>query len=287
MFQGGERGSFLWETQSFAFSNSDDSGDASEKKSSQGLMMPGSSSNSPTAGASSEAAAAAVPTGKKRGQNGVLKKGKSASVNGGDNNEGKITGGESDDHETHIWTERERRKKMRNMFSNLHALLPQLPPKADKSTIVDEAVNYITTLQHTLQKLQKQKLERQQRITTINYEPSVITAVPKLGFESREAFLADQVSSTNMAITPTNPNSNNSFSTPPKFPILFQTWTSSNVILSVCGDDAQISVCSPMRPGLLSAICCALEKHQIEVVSAHISSDYNRCMYMIKAHVSL
>lgn len=52
-------------------------------------------------------------------------------------NEGKSGGGggggsddhESSDHEIHIWTERERRKKMRTMFSNLHALLPQLPPK--------------------------------------------------------------------------------------------------------------------------------------------------------------
>ena len=38
-------------------------------------------------------------------------------------------GGDESDHETHIWTERERRKKMRTMFCNLHALLPQLPPK--------------------------------------------------------------------------------------------------------------------------------------------------------------
>lgn len=36
---------------------------------------------------------------------------------------------ESPDHEIHIWTERERRKKMRDMFAKLHALLPQLPPK--------------------------------------------------------------------------------------------------------------------------------------------------------------
>ena len=36
---------------------------------------------------------------------------------------------ESSDHDLHIWTERERRKKMRNMFHQLHALLPQLPPK--------------------------------------------------------------------------------------------------------------------------------------------------------------
>ena len=33
------------------------------------------------------------------------------------------------EHEMHILTERKRRKKMSNMFSNLHALLPQLPSK--------------------------------------------------------------------------------------------------------------------------------------------------------------
>lgn len=42
---------------------------------------------------------------------------------------GSGSGGGESDHEIHIWTERERRKKMRNMFANLHALLPQLPPK--------------------------------------------------------------------------------------------------------------------------------------------------------------
>lgn len=36
---------------------------------------------------------------------------------------------ESDDHELHIWTERERRKKMRNMFATLHALIPHLHPR--------------------------------------------------------------------------------------------------------------------------------------------------------------
>lgn len=58
---------------------------------------------------------------KKRGR-GASKKGK------GEKGE-KKEGEETPDHEIHIWTERERRKKMRNMFSNLHSLLPQLPPK--------------------------------------------------------------------------------------------------------------------------------------------------------------
>lgn len=46
-----------------------------------------------------------------------------------------VGGGESE-HEIHIWTERERRKKMRNMFSTLHSLLPQLPPKVLASDLL-------------------------------------------------------------------------------------------------------------------------------------------------------
>lgn len=46
--------------------------------------------------------------------------------------EGGGGGGESE-HETHIRTERQRRKKMSNMFSSLHALLPQLPAKVNIS----------------------------------------------------------------------------------------------------------------------------------------------------------
>lgn len=44
-------------------------------------------------------------------------------------NKEKETEGKSEQEKVHIFTERERRKKMRNMFTNLHALLPQLPPK--------------------------------------------------------------------------------------------------------------------------------------------------------------
>lgn len=63
--------------------------------------------------------------GQKRGKKGQGTNGKagSSASHGGDGQ------GEQSDSEVHIWTERERRKKMRNMFSTLHALLPHLPPK--------------------------------------------------------------------------------------------------------------------------------------------------------------
>ncbi|CAK9174797.1 unnamed protein product [Ilex paraguariensis] len=259
--------SFLWESQ--AFSNWDNLGGSEEKSSKK--LPDLSTSNSQTPPGTNEPVAV---SGKKRSGKGRSEMNEGKSVGGG--------GGGDSDHEIHIWTERERRKKMRTMFSNLHDLLPQLPPKADKSTIVDEAVNYIKILQHRLQKLQKQKLERLQGVTSLNYDPSIITP-QKIATDSREAFLADQGSSSNLFITARNSSNSRLI---PRFPTIFQTWTSPNVILNVCGEDAHISVCSPKKPGLLSTICYVLDKHKLEVVSAHVSSDQTRSMFMIQAHAS-
>ncbi|KAL0365382.1 UNVERIFIED_CONTAM: Transcription factor [Sesamum angustifolium] len=209
------------------------------------------------------------------------KKRSSAAIGTGDHQGRGGGGGESDDHELHIWTERERRKKMRNMFANLHALLPHLPAKADKSTIVDEAVNYIKKLQETLQALEKEKIDRLNGLITNNpiiYDPSIITQ-QRLAIQSREAFLAEQGS---VALANPNPNPDPMFSGP-EFLSIFKTWTSPNVILNVCGRDAHINVCSMKKPGLLTAICFVMEKHKLELVSAHVSSDRNRSMYMIHA----
>lgn len=156
--------------------------------------------------------------------------------------------------------------------------------QADKSTIVDEAVNYIKTLQHTLQKLQKQKMERLHGVATMNYDlPSLVTP-PKLAMDTREAFVADQISSNTNSMPITSTNSSISS---PQFPPIFQSWNSKNLILNVCGLDAQFCVCSPKKPGLLTGICFVLEKYKLEVVSAQVSSDNCKSMYMIHTHVSL
>ncbi|OMO74672.1 hypothetical protein COLO4_26545 [Corchorus olitorius] len=117
-----------------------------------------------------------APASQKRSRNGGSKNGKAANC------------GDQSEHEMHIWTERERRKKMRNMFSNLHALLPQLPAKADKSTIVDEAVTYIKSLQQTLQTLQKQKLEKLRSATLMADSSSIITSHQGTGGASTDQF---------------------------------------------------------------------------------------------------
>ncbi|ESQ30502.1 hypothetical protein EUTSA_v10012185mg [Eutrema salsugineum] len=212
---------------------------------------------------------------------------------------------ESPDHEIHIWTERERRKKMRDMFSKLHALLPQLPPKADKSTIVDEAVSSIKSLEQTLQNLQMKKFEKLQYSSASNttpttsnfpYDPSsssspttLLTPVSSnhpqiltLGTTaaesySREAFLADQISS-----------SSKNLPYPCNDPIAaFDIWSSRNVVLNICGNEAFFNLCCPkVKPEVFTNVCYLFDKYNIEVLFANVSSNVFRSTYMIQAQVN-
>ncbi|XP_040364571.1 transcription factor bHLH95 [Rosa chinensis] len=182
------------------------------------------------------------------------------------------------------WVERERRKKMKDMFSSLHALLPQLPAKADHCTIVDEAVRYIKSLEHTLQTAQKQRLTKLRSSASTSIT-SKTEARSDAGV-TRKAFLADHFQeeedrpSKKLACgnnpSPTSLDSQQAS--------CFKTWFSPNIVVNICGNEAHVSVCSPRRPGLLSTVFYILEKHKLDVISAHISSDQHRCMYMIHAH---
>ncbi|KAJ1399082.1 Myc-type, basic helix-loop-helix [Sesbania bispinosa] len=202
----------------------------------------------------------------------------------------------------HIWTEREKRKKMKNMFSTFHFMLPHLPPKLRnliKDTnlsiflvlfipLSDEAVSYIQNLEQTLVKLEKQKQERLQYVSTNAtfgcdssvihsrslwhpYDPPLITAGDK-GSSSNNNYLSN--------ITAVNGTSNNNGLQPA---VAFQTWTSPNVVLNIYGDVAQFCICATKKLGILTTITYVLEKYNIEVLSANILSS-NGDAYMIQAH---
>ncbi|KAK9077180.1 hypothetical protein SSX86_005516 [Deinandra increscens subsp. villosa] len=188
------------------------------------------------------------------------------------------------DHEMHIWTERERRKKMRDMFHQLHGLMPHLPQKADKSAVVDEAVRYIKTLQQTLQRLETKKLERLYGPSPKTTTTSPVQPRGPSSINTRESFIADQGSSTGI-IGKISPSSSTS-SFPLCSPKVFQTWVSSNVTLNVCGRDALMSICSFRKHGMLTAICFVLKKHKLEIVSAQISSDESKSLFMIHAQAN-
>ncbi|KAJ1399081.1 hypothetical protein SESBI_30608, partial [Sesbania bispinosa] len=159
---------------------------------------------------------------------------------------------------------------------------------ADKSTVVDEAVSYIQNLEQTLEKLEKQKQERLQYVSTNTtfgcdssvihsqsmwhpYDPPLITTGDK-GSSSNNNYLSN--------ITTVNGTSNNNGLQPA---VAFQTWTSPNVVLNIYGDVAQFCICATKKPGILTTITYVLEKYNIEVLSANILSS-NGDAYMIQAH---
>ncbi|KAK4739996.1 hypothetical protein R3W88_003693 [Solanum pinnatisectum] len=143
---------------------------------------------------------------------------------------------------------RKRRKKMRTLFEILHALVPNLPAKIWYSLDLPE--------EYSIRLMSSQKVGN-----------------------SWEKYVGDQGSTCNStAITPTNHGAS------PLIPTGFMTWNSPNVILNVCGEAAHISVCCPKKSGLFTIICYVLEKHKIDIMSAQISSDQFRDMFMIQVH---
>ncbi|OIV93849.1 hypothetical protein TanjilG_13864 [Lupinus angustifolius] len=174
-----------------------------------------------------------------------------------------------------MWSEKERRKKIGSLFATLHDLLPHLPSKANKSTIVDETISYIESLKQTLEKLEKEKKERLQSLFTFGVHPSIINSSQWYPNDSTNAN-ANGNSNTSTSIIP---------STPTKL-VAFETWSSPNLVLNICGNEAQFCILATRKQNILTTIALVLEKHQIDVISASILSNGHGNQYTILAHVS-
>ncbi|KAF5745617.1 transcription factor bHLH95-like [Tripterygium wilfordii] len=182
---------------------------------------------------------------------------------------------------THMLMERRRRRKMKDMFSELHVLLfgPHAA-KADKSTIIDEAVSKIKSLEEEIKIKEKQKEQLLKQKNQIASNTNI----------SREAFLANQAASTPIAsidvgaVTGTGSSSSSSYS---NGPIMFQTWNFMNVVLSICGNEAQYFVCSSKKQlGLMSSIIFVFEKYGVDVISANLSTHGNKRTYTFQARLT-
>ncbi|KAK1617359.1 hypothetical protein QYE76_022876 [Lolium multiflorum] len=159
--------------------------------------------------------------------------------------------GHRGDKELHITTERERRKRMSKMFNELRSLLPTLPDKVDKSSIVMETIHYIKSLEGTLMEVEKRKQEMQ-------------LARGKVGATTNNG-----ISSSAMAITPTTlvaqaPAPPITVGTVAPAPVGIQMWLGHNVVLCLSGNDAWINVCVARRLGMLTMVMTMLEKHNID-----------------------
>ncbi|CAL5213847.1 unnamed protein product [Lathyrus oleraceus] len=204
---------------------------------------------------------------------------------------GKGKGGKYRDshHEMHIWNERERRKKIRNMFASLHALLPDLPSKVDKSTIVDAAVKEIKNLQQILENLEKKKKDKLRSMSPFVSESSFVINSQLNSYESTKTIIIDQgsYSYNNKFSISVNETSNTlSLYAPPPKQVAFQTWSSKKFVLNICGGEAQFCICATKKQGVLTKIAFVLEKHMIDVVSINIMRNGNGNVYMILVHAS-
>ncbi|KFK35982.1 hypothetical protein AALP_AA4G062900, partial [Arabis alpina] len=115
-------------------------------------------------------------------------------------------------------------------------------------------------------------------LTPISNHPQIIpVGAAAVGSHSREAFLADQISS-----------SSQNLPFPCNDPItVFDTWMSGNVVLNICGNEAFFNLCCPKeKSGVFTTICYLLEKYNIEVLFANVSSNVFRNNYMIQAQVN-
>ena len=134
-------------------------------------------------------------------------------------------------------------------------------------------MNSIKSLEQTLQNLQKQKLERLQGHVSSNTSTHVVPFVP-----SQNPIINNNIDHEPLLVNHQQLLGSSS---------IFETWASPNVTISMCGTEAHISICSLIKkPGLFTTICFILKNHNHEIVSAQISSDDAKTMYMIHVRVS-
>nr|GEV82271.1 transcription factor bHLH95-like [Tanacetum cinerariifolium] len=126
------------------------------------------------------------------------------------------------------------------------------------TTIVDEAIAYIKTLEETLQELEKQKLQKlHASSSTTQLDTSSHPWIAPFCF-------------TRLSPSP-----------------IIRTWSSPNVSLDVCGVDGYISICSSKKSQLFTRICFVLEKFKIDVISTQISSDKYKSLFFFHVQANV
>ncbi|TVU29789.1 hypothetical protein EJB05_21376, partial [Eragrostis curvula] len=248
-----------------------------------GSSRSGSGQSKGTRSAAEVVAADDTDGGTSRGGGGKRKAGVAAGMSNG-------AAGGDEQASPHIVTERERRKRMKNMYADLHGLLPRIPEKTDKATIVGEAINFIRLLQGTVAQLEKRKQERAlaRHVAAAAAAAASSSAAPPIAALGRAALPPSDLPQgwSWLPKRQQQPASAAAAAAAPAPPARFQTWSGMNVVLSVANDDAYISVCSPRRPGVLLLVFSVLAKHRIDVVTAQVASDAGRSMFSIHTRVS-
>ncbi|EEC73367.1 hypothetical protein OsI_07597 [Oryza sativa Indica Group] len=215
-----------------------------------------------------------------------------ASSTNAPNNQGSGGGGGGRSRERmHIFAERERRRKIKNMFTDLRDLVPSLTNKADKATIVGEAISFIRSLEETVADLERRKRERDSlaaRCARLGLGGSSSSSAPPPPPPPAAADDTAAVMPPAPAVPPPDAAAVTAGPEPAPAPApgTLMVWSGPSVVLNLCGgDQAFINVSVARRPGVLTMIVDVLERHSIDVVTAQIASDQSRSLFTIHTSV--
>ncbi|RLM78279.1 transcription factor bHLH95-like [Panicum miliaceum] len=200
---------------------------------------------------------------------------------------GSLAADDGGDTKAHIITERERRKRMKDLFSNLHALMPHVPEKVDKATLVGETIHFIRALEQTKAQLERRKQE--QALARQAAAEAVVSAL--LSAPQTAQGMAAMSNGWGPAV-PHHQQPLAAAAAPPSLaaatgPAGFQTWSAPNVALSVSNEKAIINVCLPRQPRMLTLVMSVLSKHAIDVITAHVAADGPRSLITIYTRVNV
>ncbi|CAN6244628.1 unnamed protein product [Urochloa humidicola] len=191
--------------------------------------------------------------------------------------------GEDGDVKAHILTERERRKKMKDLFSNLHALMPHVPDKIDKASLVGQTIHFIRALEQTKAQLEKRKLDQAVARQAAAASSSVLMAPPPQTAQGMAALSTGCWGGQQQQPLPPPPLA---ALVAAAGPVGFQTWSAPNVVLSVLKEKAVINLCVPRQPRMLTLVMSVLHRHRIEVLTAHVVAEDARSMITIYTSVN-
>nr|XP_034593457.1 transcription factor bHLH95-like [Setaria viridis] len=176
-----------------------------------------------------------------------------------------------------IIMERERRRRMKELFSTLRDLMPHVPKKVDKATLVEETIDFIRSLEKTKTQLEKQRQQQVLARQAAAEAGASSLSVPRTAHGM--AALSDGWGPA--------PQQAPAAASAAARPVEFQTWSTPNVVLSVLTNgEAVINVCAPRQPRMLTMVVSVLKKHGIDVVSVQVAADRARSIFTIYTRVN-
>ncbi|CAN6251855.1 unnamed protein product [Urochloa humidicola] len=205
-----------------------------------------------------------------------------AAANGDGSSKGKSPMAADDDGElkVQIIMERQRRRQMKDMFNTLQDLMPHVPKKVDKVTLVGETINYIKALEQIKANLERKKKERDlARLATATAKQTSMPVRTAHGMAALSDGWGPVLRQQHAAPA--------AAAAPPRGPDGFQTWSTPKVVLSVLGNnEAVINVCVPRQPHMLTLVLSVLSKYGIEVISMQVGADGAGSLFAIYTRVN-